>query len=149
VDKQCPSCGGNCGRPGGVCGYADIEDDYINQDKFYEFEFGRFSNWVKEDRIPLGRRGAHWKTWCRALMPVEQDASDPKHLIEMQNVMIANLKERLDNLHTLTAAERGMADCMRMVHQELIEAGIVDARIAPMFIADAVMRKFAELKGDA
>lgn len=33
---------------------------------------------------------------------------------------------------------RGMADCMHMVHQELIEAGIIGAKVAPMFIAHAV-----------
>ena len=34
---------------------------------------------------------------------------------------------------------QGMADCMDMVRQELIEAGIIGKDVAPMFVADAVM----------
>lgn len=34
---------------------------------------------------------------------------------------------------------QGMADCMDMVRQELIEAGIIEPSIAPMFIANAVV----------
>lgn len=34
---------------------------------------------------------------------------------------------------------RGMADCMDMVRRELIEAGIIEANVAPMFVANAVV----------
>lgn len=38
---------------------------------------------------------------------------------------------------------QGMADCMDMVRQELIEAGVIGADVAPMFIANAVLAKLA------
>ena len=38
---------------------------------------------------------------------------------------------------------QGMADCMDMVRQELIEAGVIGAGVAPMFIANAVVAKLA------
>lgn len=38
---------------------------------------------------------------------------------------------------------QGMADCMDMVRQELIEAGVIGADVAPMFIANAVVAKLA------
>lgn len=38
---------------------------------------------------------------------------------------------------------QGMADCMDMVRQELIEAGVIGPGIAPMFVASAVMAKLA------
>jgi hypothetical protein len=41
---------------------------------------------------------------------------------------------------------RGMADCMDMVRQELIEAGIIDAKTPPMFVSDAVVSAFQRLK---
>lgn len=40
-----------------------------------------------------------------------------------------------DELQTM----RGMADCMDMVRQELIEAGIVDKAVPPMMVANAVV----------
>ena len=43
----------------------------------------------------------------------------------------------------------GMADCMDMVRTELIEAGIVDESVPPMFIADTVIRVVHELKTEA
>lgn len=51
---------------------------------------------------------------------------------------------------TLTKEEyttmQGMADCMDMVRQELIEAGIIDNTVAPMFIANVICGKFADIK---
>lgn len=41
-----------------------------------------------------------------------------------------------------TLTIQAMADCMDMVRQELIEAGIIDADIAPMFVANAVLHQF-------
>jgi hypothetical protein len=38
-----------------------------------------------------------------------------------------------------------MADCMDMVRQELIEAGVIDANVAPMFVANAVVKKLQEV----
>lgn len=35
---------------------------------------------------------------------------------------------------------QGMADCMHMVHQDLIEMGIIDKSVAPMFIPEAIAR---------
>ena len=40
----------------------------------------------------------------------------------------------------------GMAECMRMVRDELVEAGIIDAGVAPMFIPEAVAGKLAEAR---
>jgi hypothetical protein len=40
---------------------------------------------------------------------------------------------------------QAMADCMDMVRRELVEAGIIDASIAPMFVADAVLAHIARL----
>jgi hypothetical protein len=40
---------------------------------------------------------------------------------------------------------QGMADCMDMVHGELIEAGIIDRSTAPMMVANAVCSYVAEL----
>jgi hypothetical protein len=34
---------------------------------------------------------------------------------------------------------RGMADCMHMVREELIEAGVVDASVPPMFLTEAII----------
>jgi hypothetical protein len=48
----------------------------------------------------------------------------------------------LSNLH-------GMADCMDMVRQEFIEAGIIDKSVAPMFVANAVLGYIAEVEGRA
>lgn len=43
------------------------------------------------------------------------------------------------------ATTQGMVDCMDMVRQELIEAGIIDKTVAPMFIANAVMAYIQKL----
>lgn len=54
---------------------------------------------------------------------------------------------------TLTKEEyttmQGMADCMDMVRQELIEAGIIDNTVAPMFIANAVHARIKALEDDS
>lgn len=44
---------------------------------------------------------------------------------------------------------QGMADCMVMVRQELIESGVIDATVAPMFIANAVISKLQEVAAPA
>jgi hypothetical protein len=41
---------------------------------------------------------------------------------------------------------QGMADCMAMVRQELIEAGVIDKSVPPMMVADAVVAHIA--RGD-
>lgn len=41
-----------------------------------------------------------------------------------------------------TLTTQAMADCMDMVRQELIEAGIIGADVAPMFVANAVVHHF-------
>jgi hypothetical protein len=65
----------------------------------------------------------------------------------------ALLTQAADEIDSLTAARvattQGMADCMDMVRQELIEAGIIDKNTAPMFIAEAVMRHVAGVRKDA
>jgi hypothetical protein len=43
---------------------------------------------------------------------------------------------------------QGMADCMDMVRQELVEAGVVKADVAPMFLAEAVLSHVAALGAD-
>lgn len=43
----------------------------------------------------------------------------------------------------------GMADCMHMVRAELIEAGIIEKTVAPMFIANAVVKKLQEVAQNA
>lgn len=40
---------------------------------------------------------------------------------------------------------QGMADCMDMVRQELIEAGVIGIDVAPMFIANAVVAKLGAM----
>ncbi len=40
----------------------------------------------------------------------------------------------------------GMADCMHMVRQELIECGVIDEKVAPMFVSNAVYRKFLKVR---
>lgn len=44
---------------------------------------------------------------------------------------------------------RGMADCMAMVREELIEAEIITAAIAPMFIANEVNKQMQILRAAA
>lgn len=51
----------------------------------------------------------------------------------------AELRER-------AAIAEGMAECMDMVRQELVEAEIIDAGIAPMFVANAVAAWGASLR---
>lgn len=43
---------------------------------------------------------------------------------------------------------QGMADCMHMVRQELIEAGIVEKSVPPMMVANAVLAYAGQLIED-
>lgn len=43
----------------------------------------------------------------------------------------------------------GMASCMDMVRQELIEAGIITEKVPPMFVANAVLTEVQALRKDA
>lgn len=69
-------------------------------------------------------------------------------------VMVKHLRDVCDVLNALATPPvasgapvdpnvQGMADCMDMVRQELIEAGVIGPGIAPMFIASAVMAKLS------
>jgi hypothetical protein len=55
--------------------------------------------------------------------------------------LIQTEQRKSDDLLTM----RGMADCMDMVRGELIEAGIIDANVPPMMVANAVMAHIAGL----
>jgi hypothetical protein len=41
---------------------------------------------------------------------------------------------------------QGMADCMDMVRQELVEAGVIDERVPPMFVSEALLTKLRQLR---
>ena len=56
------------------------------------------------------------------------------------------LERELAEAHQRAQNAEGMADCMRMVRDELVEAGIIDAGVAPMFIPEAVAGKLAEAR---
>lgn len=43
---------------------------------------------------------------------------------------------------------QAMAECMDMVRQELVEAGIIDERVPPMFVAEAVRSRVGTLLSD-
>lgn len=59
------------------------------------------------------------------------------------NERIAQLEAQLAAQAVTDENTQGMADCMDMVRQELIEAGVIDETIAPMFIANAVVARLA------
>ena len=44
---------------------------------------------------------------------------------------------------------QGMADCMAMVRQELIEAGVITDEVPPMMVANAVLAEIQALRKDA
>jgi hypothetical protein len=54
----------------------------------------------------------------------------------------------LDNPEADTArlALQGMADCMDMVRQELVEAGLIDERVPPMFVSEALLARLRQLR---
>lgn len=41
---------------------------------------------------------------------------------------------------------QGMADCMDMVRQELVGAGLIDERVPPMFVPEALLTKLRQLR---
>jgi hypothetical protein len=41
---------------------------------------------------------------------------------------------------------QAMAECMDMVRQELVEAGVIDERVPPMFVSEAVVTKLRQLR---
>ncbi len=66
---------------------------------------------------------------------------------------MANMNEPLtDRIFTLedwrerALNNEAMADCMDMVRQELVEAGVIDAKLAPMFVANGVVARIHALK---
>lgn len=83
------------------------------------------------------------------------DESLPVDTMEMRGANTVRC-ENVSAPSTDSATERdarlltqGMADCMDMVRSELIEAGVIDKSVAPMFIANAVCARLAESERDA
>lgn len=73
-----------------------------------------------------------------------QDAKLDKVLREL-----ADERQRADQAWVRWESQQGMADCMHMVRQEFIEAGLIDESVAPMFVTDAVLRKIHEVQLEA
>lgn len=70
--------------------------------------------------------------------------------VEGSKETVGNLIAHIESLIAArVATAQGMADCMDMVREELIEAGIIDKKTAPMFITEAVMRHIAGVRKDA
>jgi hypothetical protein len=59
-----------------------------------------------------------------------------------QGAEIEQLTAQLADARQRTQGIEGMAACMDMVRHDLIEAGIIPADTAPMFVSDAVIRAF-------
>jgi hypothetical protein len=58
-----------------------------------------------------------------------------RELLDFDERMATIDRRAADQLATM----RGMADCMDMVRQELIEAGVIEASVPPMMLADAII----------
>jgi DNA repair exonuclease SbcCD ATPase subunit len=102
-------------------------------------------------RVEADRAAAVKEAWERMtkqhrleeqLASVQNELQNTKACLHARNSSVAALKSQL-------ASVQGMADCMDMVRQELIEAGVIDASVAPMFVANVVVTQLASVQKDA
>lgn len=62
---------------------------------------------------------------------------------------IAELEKQLQGERQLRQESEGMGLCMSMVHDDLVQAGVIPAGTAPMFITEAVLSRIDALSKDA
>lgn len=58
----------------------------------------------------------------------------------------ARTSERHKEAWVRQTTTEAMADCMDMVRQELVEAGVVDERVPPMFLSEALLTKLRQMR---
>jgi hypothetical protein len=68
-----------------------------------------------------------------------------QHELEAFDRSFARLLDHPE-VDTKRLALQGMADCMDMVRQELVEAGLIDERVPPMFVSEAVLARLRQLR---
>ncbi len=66
---------------------------------------------------------------------------DLPELVEALKAELAEAKRERNN-------NEGMAECMRLFRQDVIDAGIVSDKVAPMFMTEAVLSHIAALKAE-
>lgn len=60
-----------------------------------------------------------------------------------------DVDERIEHWKQRAQTNEGMAECMHLLRADLIEAGIINASVPPMFMSEAIIPWFLEMKDKA
>ena len=92
---------------------------------------------------------AAFEAWCKerfGQIPI-WDYEDGQYIPTTVRYMYETWQAALQSPEAKTT--QAMAECMDMVRNELIEAGIISDKVAPMFVANAVFEYVRHLRKDA